>query len=140
MELENSGHRGRSTAILNGLPVQERPAELPGGEMPGPSGNEDGDAGTLTSLEYTGHRGHSGGWKPPPPTVHPMQHTGPLEGTEQQSLCHNSVRQGSGAEEATASGGGAEGYLREVLQGIQEAAGECNGVSIPGMGVDSGRR
>ena len=60
-------------------------------------------------------------------------------GTERQAPCHRSVRQGSGAEEAAASRGGAEVDLVEVLRGIQGAAGECNGLSLPGTGVDSGR-
>ena len=49
------------------------------------------------------------------------------------------MRQGSGAEEAAASGGKAEREHVEVLQGIRGAAGECNDVSIPETGVDGGR-
>ena len=83
-ELENPGHRGRVTDISNGLPGQGRPPELTGGGMSGPSGDEDGDkdsnAGTLPLQARPRHRGHSGEGKPPPPTVHRMQHAGSLAG------------------------------------------------------------
>ena len=69
-----------------------------------------------------------------------MQHAGPPAGTERKAPWHISVRQGSGAEEAAASRVRAEGELREGLQGIWGAAGEFNGVLIPGTGVDGGRR
>ena len=38
-DLENLGHRGIAVDISHGLPGQGRPAELPGGGMPGPSDN-----------------------------------------------------------------------------------------------------
>ena len=79
-ELYNPSHQGRATDISNGLPGQGRPVELPGGGMPGPIGNKDGDAGTLPAPEFPKHCGHSGGGKPPPPMVHPMQHAGILMG------------------------------------------------------------
>ena len=113
---------------------------MPGGGMTGPRFDKDGYAGALPAPACPGHRGHSGGGKPPPPMVHPMRHAGPQEGTEGQAPCHSSVRQGSRAEEAAASVGGAEGDLGEGVQGILGSAGECNGVSIPGTGVDAGRR
>ena len=71
-ELENLGHGVGFTDILNGLPGQGRPAELPGGEMPGLSGDEDGDVGKLPTPACPEHRGYSGGDKPHPPTVHLM--------------------------------------------------------------------
>ena len=83
-ELENLVHGGRAADILHGLPVQGRPAELPGGGTPGPSCDEDGDASLFPIPACYGHRGHSGVGKPPPPTVHPMRHAGPPAGTEQQ--------------------------------------------------------
>ena len=72
MELVYPVHGGRGADISNGLPGQGRPAELPGGGMTQPSGDEDVDAGALTALACPRHRGHYGGWKPPPPTVHLM--------------------------------------------------------------------
>ena len=48
---------------------------------------------------------------PPPPTMYPMQHAGPPVGPEQQATCHSPVRQGNGAEDAEARGGGDEGEL-----------------------------
>ena len=104
-----------------------------------PSGDEDGDAGELPAPACPRHRVHSRGGKPFPPTVHLMQHAGTLVGTEWQAPCHRSVHQGRGAEEVAASGGGAEGDLIEGLRGIQGAAGDGTGVSIPGTGIDSGR-
>ena len=44
-----------------------------------------------------------------------------------------------GKKEAAARGGGAKGELGTDLQGIRGAAEKCDGVSITGMGVDSGR-
>ena len=61
-----------------------------------------------------------------------MQHAGPPAGTERQAPCHSSVRQGSGAEEAAASGGGSKGELGDGLRGIQGSDGECNGVRYLG--------
>ena len=46
-ELENPGRGRLKTDISNDIPGQGRPVELPGGRMPGPSGNKDGDAGAL---------------------------------------------------------------------------------------------
>ena len=62
---------------------------------------------------------------PPPPTVRPMQHAGPPEGTECQAPCHSTVCQGSGAEEVADLGGGDEGEFRAGLLGIQGAATKC---------------
>ena len=49
------------------------------------------------------------------------------------------MRQGSGAEEAAASGGVSEGDLGEGLRDIREDTGECNGFSISGTGADDRR-
>ena len=49
-ELEDLGHRGIAADILHGLNSQGSPTELPGGGIPGPSDNEDGDAGSLPIL------------------------------------------------------------------------------------------
>ena len=102
--MKNPDRERRATEFLNGLPVQGRPAELPG-----PSGDEDGDAGALPAPAWLRHRGHSGGEKPPSPTVHRMRHDGPLTGPEQQAPCHILVYQGSGEEEVADCGGRYEG-------------------------------
>ena len=47
MDLEKLGHGGRAADIPHGLPVQGRPAELPGGGMPTTSEDKDGDVGTF---------------------------------------------------------------------------------------------
>ena len=65
--------------------------------------------------EFSGHRGHFGVGKPPPTTVPPMQHAGPLSYIERNSPCHRTVRQGGGAKEAAVSGGGVEGEHGEGL-------------------------
>ena len=127
-ELENLVHVGRAVDVSRGLPDQWRPAELLGGGMPRPSGDEDCNAGQFPTPACPGHHGHSGGGKPPPPTVPPMQHAGPPLGTERKVTCHRSVRQGSEAKEVASSGGGAEVDLRDGLRGIRGAAGKCDGV------------
>ena len=71
--MENLGHGGESADVLHGLPGQRRPVELPGGGMPGTSGDEDGDAGTFYAPACPGHRGNFGGGKHPSPTVPPMR-------------------------------------------------------------------
>ena len=47
MELENPSPGVQATEFPNNIPVEGRPAELPGGGMPGSSGDEDGNAGAL---------------------------------------------------------------------------------------------
>ena len=91
-ELENLVHGGRDAYLSNGLSVQGRPAETPGEGMTGPSSDKDGDAGSLPTPACPGHRGFSGGEKPPPPRLHLMRHDVSPLGTEQQSPCHISVR------------------------------------------------
>ena len=123
-ELEDIGHRGIAVGISNGLPGQGSPTELPGGGMPRPSGNEDGDGGALPALACPQHRGHYVGGKLPPPTVHLMRHDGPPARPERQAPCHSPVQQRSGAEEAAGHRGEDDGEFRAGLQGIQGAAGE----------------
>ena len=57
--MENPGRRGRATDFLNDIPGEGRPTELPGRGMPGPSGDEDSNAGALPAPACTQHRGHS---------------------------------------------------------------------------------
>ena len=49
--MENPGRGGRDTKFPNCFPGEGRPAELPGGGIPGTSCNEDGNAGALTAPE-----------------------------------------------------------------------------------------
>ena len=79
------------------------------------SGDEDVDAGTFNATACPGHCGNFGGGKHPPTTVPPMQHSGTLAYTERKALCHRTVHQESGAEEAAISGGVIEGDHREGL-------------------------
>ena len=107
-DLENLGHGVRAADVLHGLPGQGRPADLPGGEMPRTSGDEECNAGKFSAPACPVHCGHFGGGNPPPPTVTPMRYDGPLAYTEWKSPCHRTVRQRSGAKEAEVSGGGIE--------------------------------
>ena len=88
---------------------------LSGEGMPRTSGDEDGDAGPFSTLACLGNRGHFGEGKPPPPTLTPMQHYGPLLYIEQKEPCHCTVRQGSGAKDAVVSGGKVEGEHGEGI-------------------------
>ena len=114
-ELEYLGRGERAADVLHGLPGQERPAELPGVEMPRTIGDEDGDASPFSAPACPGHRGLFGEGKPLPPTVPLMRHGGPLAYTKQKAPCHRTVRQGSRSKEAAVSRGGVEGEHREGL-------------------------
>ena len=57
-------------------------AEMPRGGVTGETGDEDGNAGALCAPACPRHHGDAGGRKLPPPTVHQVQHAGPLEGAE----------------------------------------------------------
>ena len=54
--MEHPGREGWALDSQNDLPGKGMPTELPGGGMPGTSGNEDGNAGTLTAPEFPLHR------------------------------------------------------------------------------------
>ena len=75
----------------------------------------DGNAGPFYAQVCTGHRGHFGGGKHPPPTMPLMQHAGALAYTERKAPCYRTVFQGSGAEETAVIGGEIEGEHREGL-------------------------
>ena len=113
--MENPVRRGRATYFPNDIPGKGSPAELPGGGMPGPSGDKDINAGALPAPECPQHRDHPGGGKLPSPTVCLMLHAGPPTGPEQQAPGHSLVCQGSGAEEVAACGCGDEGEFRAGL-------------------------
>ena len=49
--MENPGCGGRATDFPNDFPGEGRPAELPGGGMPGTSGDKDGNVGALPAPE-----------------------------------------------------------------------------------------
>ena len=98
MEFEDIDHGGRSAEISYGFIGQGSSMKLPSGGMPGPSGNKDGDVGSLPLLACTENCGHSGGGKSTLSTVHSMRLAVPLVGTEQQAPWHRSVRQGRGAK------------------------------------------
>ena len=122
------------------LPGEGRPFELPSGSIPGPSGDEDGNAGVIPALEFPRHRGDSGGGKLPPPTVRPMRYAGPQAVPERMAPNHGIVFKGGGAEETTDHRGGDKGEFGAGLRGIWRNDKECLGILIPGEGVDSGRR
>ena len=115
MDLENFVHGGRAVDVTYGLPVQGKPGELPGGEIPTTSGDKYGDANTFYAPSYSGHRGHFEGGKYPTPTVPPMRHAGTLAYNERKSPCHCIVCKERGSEEAVVSGGGIEGEHGEGI-------------------------
>ena len=80
MELGIFGHGRRATDVPYGLPDQGRAAELPSGGLTRPGKDEDGDADALFQPACPVYHDHFVGWKPPPPTVSPMQIPGPMEG------------------------------------------------------------
>ena len=128
MEMEHPGCGGWASDFQDDLPSKGRPAELPSGGMPGPSGEEDGNAGALLSTECPQHRGYSGAGKLPPSKVRLMQHAGPPTGPKEQTPGHGTVCQGGGAEEMTARGSGDEGELGAGLRGIRRTDTECFGI------------
>ena len=77
--------------------------------MPGPSGDEDVNAGALPAPACPQHRGDSEGDKIPPPTVRLMQHAGTQAVPERTAPDHSTVCKGGEAEETRARGGGDEG-------------------------------
>ena len=79
--------------------------------MPGTSGGEDGNADPFSAPACPGRRGHFGGGKPPPTTVTPMKHSGPLVCVERKAPFHHTVCQGGGAGEKAVRGGGIEGEI-----------------------------
>ena len=138
LELENLGHGGITVDVPHGLPGQGSPAELPGLGMPRTSDDEAGDAGPFSSPAFSGHCDHFGGVKPPPSTVPPMQHSGPLVCVEQKAPCHCIVHHRGRAEEKAVSGGVIEGDLVEGLSGLWITFGKCDYVQVSGKGDDGG--
>ena len=72
-------------------------------------------AGEFLALACWVHRGNTGGWQPPPPTVPPVGHAGAMTVPTWIVQSHNTMQEGSGAE-ATAFGGG--GVKGGVLKGV----------------------
>ena len=138
--MDNPDREGRATDFLNDFPGEGRPAELTGGGMPGPIGDEDSNADALPAPECPRHCSHPGGGKLTPPMVRPLRHDVPPTGPEQKAPCHGTVCQGSGTEEAAARGGGEKGELGAGLRGIQVTDKKCLDIQIPGEGFDSGRQ
>ena len=107
--MENPGRGDWASDFQNDLPGQGRPADLPSGRIPRQSGDKDSNAGALLALACPQHRGDSGGGKPPPPTLRPMQHAGSQAGPEQTAPDHGTVCKWGGAEKTTDRGGGEKG-------------------------------
>ena len=55
--MEHPGRGDWASEFQDDLPGEGRPAELPGGGMPGPSGDEDGNAGALPAPACPRYRG-----------------------------------------------------------------------------------
>ena len=107
--------------------------------MPGPSNDKDGDAGSLPIPACLGHCCHSVRGNPPHPRLTQCDVLVPRKALSGRHPATTQCARGAEQKEAAASGVGAEGELGIGLQGIQGAVGKCDGVSISGTGVDSGR-
>ena len=68
-----------------------------------------------------------------------MCHAGPLACSEKKAPCHRPVRQGGGAEDKVASGGGTMGYIVEGISGLWCSFEECDSVQVSGEDDDDGR-
>ena len=108
--------------LQDGLPNRRRTVELHHQGIYGTGVTAYGDAGSFISLACPGYCNNIGGGKPPPPTVHPVQHSGALEFTEWEAPCHLPVRQGGGEESPTADIRGDVGEYREDLPGLLKTA------------------
>ena len=64
--MEHPGRGCWDLDLQNYFHGEGRPAELPGGGMLEPSGNEDGNVGALLVPACPRHRGYSGEGNPPP--------------------------------------------------------------------------
>ena len=117
--MEQPGRGDWASEFQDDLPGKGRPAELPGGGMPGQIGNKDENAGAIPAPACPRHHGYYGGGKLPPPMVRPMRHAGPQAVPERTAPGHGTVYNGRGEEETTARGGGDEGEFGAGLQGIR---------------------
>ena len=117
MELGSFGRGRRATDVPDGLPDQGSAADLTSGGLPRPGRDEDVDADALFQPACPGYCDHFVGGKPPPPTVPPMRHAGPMEGTKRQAPHLRTVRKGHGTKEVSDGGGGVEGEHGEDLRG-----------------------
>ena len=108
--------------------------------MPRPSGNEDDDAGELPAPACPIHRGHSGGGKPPHPRCTLCDMMVPRRALNGRHLATAHCTRGEERKRRRLAEAEPEGEIGEGPQGIGGAAGERNDISIPGTGVDGGRR
>ena len=125
--------------ILDGPPNRRKTVELPGWGLSGTRDDEDVNADTLYPPACPGYCGRFEGGKPPPPTVTPMQYSGPLACYEWEAPWHRPVRPGGGSEANAVGRGGTAGDLGEGLSGLWRTFGKCDGVQISGKGDDGAR-
>ena len=126
------GPRRSATNLQYGFYNQGGPEELSSQGVTGTGRDADGDDGTLPTLTCMGHRDHTGGGKPPPPTVPSVQYSGVLEGPERAARHHRSVCQWCGSEETAAVRRGDTGDCGEILSVIRQAHHDSHLFQIPG--------
>ena len=101
-------------------------------------------AATQTVIQvyfYTGmsrYCDHTGGGKPPPPTVPPVQHAGDLAGAKRAEYHHFSVRQGGRYKETSDGGRGDAGECGYGLSGLHKTSSDAYLLQIYGAGLDGG--
>ena len=86
---------------------------MPGGGKPGGVGITSGDAGAICAPACPRHRGDTGGGKPPPTTVTPVQPSGLQEGAQRAPTGDQPVQDGGGAEKETTGGESDVGHIGE---------------------------
>ena len=94
--------------------------EMPREEVPGETGDEDGDAGTLCAPACPLHRDDTRGRKLPSPTVRQVRHASPPNGAEwappgDRAVCKNGVEKEMAA--------GRDGDKEELGAGFQSLRG-----------------
>ena len=98
MTVDHPGRRKGPPGIPDFLSGKGRTADMPRGGVPGESGDEDGNAGTLCAPACPRYCGDTGGRKLPPLTMRQVRHAGPPEGAERAAPGDRTVPQGSGKE------------------------------------------
>ena len=112
---------------------------MPGGEMPRGVSNTSGNAGALFEPASPRHRGDTGGGKPPPITVPPVQPPGLQEGAQRAPPGDQLVQDRDGAQEETAGGVRDAENLGEGVPRLWEADEGGDRVLVPWEGLNRNR-
>ena len=101
-------------------------------------GDADSDEGKIPTRACKGHRDHTGGGQPHPPTANPVRYSGAMEGSEKVSPNHLLVNQWGGTEETAVGRRGDTGERGEGLSGLRQASCDGHLVQITRAGLDGG--